>query len=220
MDYITACISPIDWTEGDVYGMSFELEGESPTMRIDWGDGTSSWFSGNEVSAYHIYPKDETLSFMVIATATSGTIVHVMPCGGDCRYESVDLTHAPSLRSAYIECFAEVKLNNMLIEEMTMRLLCGSHYDLSSCVNLRELKFDCGSNLKSLDLSMCHKLEKLVCWGYRSRLFSRIEIPNDAPLRHLDIRGHHFCPQCLDTLRRIVHRNNGEIIEHGIVFKM
>jgi len=213
MDYITACISPIDWTEGDVYGMTFELEGAHPAMHIDWGDGKSSLFIGKTISAYHIYPKDETLSFMVIATATSGTIVHAMPCGGDCRYESVDLTHAPSLRSAYIECFAEVKLNNRLMEDLTMRILCGSHYDLSSCVNLRELKFDCESNIKSLDLSMCHKLEKLVCWGYLSRLFRQIVIPNDAPLRLIDIRGHHFSPQCLDTLRRIVARNNGEIIE-------
>lgn len=213
MDYITAYIHLLKWTEGNVYGMSFELEGENPSIRIDWGDGKSNSYTGKSISATHIYSKNATHSFMVTATATSGAMIHATPCGGDCYYESVDLTHAPNLRSAYIESFEEVKLNNPLIERLTMRILLGIEYDLSSCENLRELIFDCESQFRRLDLSRCHKLEKLECWGFLSDKFTQIALPNDAPLRYADIRGHHFTPQCLNALRRIIERNGGEIIE-------
>lgn len=213
MDYITAYIHPLKWTEGNVFGMSFELEGENPSIRIDWGDGKSNSFTGKSVSAIHKYPKDEKQSFMVTATATSGTMVHAQPSGGDCYYESADLSHAPNLRSAYIESYKEVKLNNPLIERLTMRILLGSEYDLSSCMNLRELVFDCESDLRRLDLSMCHKLERLECWGFLSDKFTHIAVPNDAPLKYVDIKGNHFSHQCLNALRRIVERNGGTIIE-------
>ncbi len=213
MDYVTAYIHPLKWTQGNVYGMSFILEGDNPSMRIDWGDGKSNSFTGKNVSANHIYPKHSTQTYMVTATATSGRIIHACPCGGDCYYESVDLTHAPLLTSACIESFVEVKLNNPLIEVLAMRILLGTEYDLSSCVNLRKLTFDCESDFRRLDLSMCHKLEWLESWGFLSDKFTQIAIPNDAPLRYADIKGHHFTPQCLGALRRIVERNGGTIIE-------
>ncbi len=59
----------------------------------------------------------------------------------------------------------EVNLNNPLIERLTMRILLGSEYDLSSCENLRELFVDCECDFRRLDLSMCQKLERLECWG-------------------------------------------------------
>lgn len=213
MEYVTAYIHPLKWTEGNIFGMSFELEGENPSIRIDWGDGKSNSFTGKSISAMHKYPKDDKQSFMVMATATSGIIVHAQPSGGDCYYESADLSHAPSLRSAYIESFKEVKLNNPLIERLTMRILLGSEYDLSSCVNLRELIFDCESDFRRLDLSMCHKLERLECWGFLSDKFTQIAVPNDAPLKYVDIKGHHFTPQCLNALRRIVQLNGGIMLE-------
>lgn len=213
MEYVTAYIHPLKWTEGNIFGMSFELEGENPSMRIDWGDGKSNSFTGKTISAMHKYPKNDKQSFMATATATSGTIVHAQPSGGDCYYGSADLSHAPSLRSAYIESFKEVKLNNPLIERLTMRILLGSEYDLASCVNLRELILDCESDFRRLDLSMCHKLERLECWGFLSDNFTQIAVPNDTPLKYVDIKGHHFTPQCLNALRRIVEKNGGTMIE-------
>lgn len=213
MEYVTAYIHTLKWTEGDVFGMSFELEGDNPSMRIDWGDGKSYSFTGKSITAIHKYPKNDKQSYMVMATATSGIIVHAQPSGGDCYYEFTDLSHAPGLRSAYIESYKEVKLNNPLIERLTMRILLGQEYDLSSCVNLRELVFDCESNFRRLDLSMCHKLERLESWGLLSDKFTQIAVANDAPLKYVDIKGHHFTPQCLNALRRIVQRNGGIMIE-------
>lgn len=213
MEYVTAYIHTLKWTEGNVFGMSFELEGDNPSMRIDWGDGKSNSFTEKSITAIHKYPKNDKQSYMVMATATSGIIVHAQPSGGDCYYEFTDLSHAPGLRSAYIESYKEVKLNNPLIERLTMRILLGLEYDLSSCVNLRDLVFDCESCFRRLDLTKCHKLERLQCWGFLASEFTQIAVPNDAPLRYVDITGHHFTPQCLGALRRIVERNGGTIIE-------
>lgn len=51
MEKIISHIRPIDWTMGDVYGMDFRLSGINPHVQINWGDGGSETFHGNEISA-------------------------------------------------------------------------------------------------------------------------------------------------------------------------
>lgn len=46
---------PINWTEGDVYGIELRLSGCNPTVRIDWGDGSVKTYYGNTILERHIY---------------------------------------------------------------------------------------------------------------------------------------------------------------------
>ena len=65
MEKIIVNVKPIDWAEGDVYGMSFRLSEHNSNIRINCGDGKTDTYFGKEIRAYHDYnTKDENLSFM------------------------------------------------------------------------------------------------------------------------------------------------------------
>ncbi len=213
METITVHIRPINWTEGDVYGLYMRLSGDNPAVRIDWGDGSVRTYYGNEINEYHIYPKDESLSFVVVITAVSGNIDYIDPTCGDCDYELIDFSKAPSIKEIEARCTQKIILDNPNLEKMSLEINLGDDYDLSRCPNLRVLTFQCSRIYPSIDLSHCHKLEWLSCWGYYdpSKL-CKIVVANDAPLRYIDITNHTLHPSCLAAIRRIIERNGGEIV--------
>ena len=213
MEKIIVHIKPLDWTEGEVYSMNFRLSEYDSCVKISWGDGKSDTYFGKEIRAYHIYPKDTTLSFIVEAEIRGGEIEYFAPSGGDCYHEYVDFSGAPSIKKIYCESFQRVKLNNPSLSQLTLRIMLGTDYDLSKVPNLKELIFDCSNiDCKQLDLSHCRKLEELQCWCFETPKLKLI-LPNDAPLKYIDISGHEFSKGCLDTIHRIIERNGGEIVE-------
>lgn len=212
MEKIIVHVKPIDWTEGEVYGMSFRLSEHNSNVKISWGDGKTDTYYGKEIRAYHIYPKDTTLSFIVEAEIRGGEIEFFSPSGGDCYHEYVDFSGAPSIKEIYCESFERVKLDNTSLSKLTLRIMLGTEYDLSKVPNLKELIFDCSNKeSKLLDLSHCHKLEVLQCRCFETPKLKLI-LPNDAPLKYIDIRGHEFSKGCLDTIHRIIEKNGGEIV--------
>lgn len=213
MERIAIHIKPLDWSEGDVYGIRLRLTGEKPTVHIDWGDGTEKTYCGNDILADHIYPKDINLSFTVVVSIISGSAEFVDPTGGDMAYDFVDFSQAPSLKEIEAEMTRKVILDNPCLEKMTLRINLGNIYDLSKCPNLRKLTFHCESRCDTLDLSNCHRLEWLSCSGYADPGLLTLTVADDAPLKYLEISGHHLPPSTLDRLHAIAERNGGKIIE-------
>lgn len=48
MEKIIVYVKPIDWTEGEVYGMSFRLSEHDSNVKINWGDGKTDTYYGKE----------------------------------------------------------------------------------------------------------------------------------------------------------------------------
>ena len=212
MERIIVHIKPINWTEGDVYGMRLRLSEPVSSVKINWGDGKSDTYFGKEIEAVHVYPKDENLSFIVAAEITGGEIEYFEPSGGDCYHEYLYFTGAPSIKEIYCEGFERVKLDNPNLSNLSLRIMLGKEYDLSNVPNLKKLIFDCENReIKKLDLTHCHKLEYLQSWCYFTPNLKLI-LPNDVPLKFIDIRGHDFSKGTLDAIHRIIERNGGEIV--------
>ena len=89
----------------------------------------------------------------------SGSIDYVRPTGGDCDYELIDFTNAPSIREIEAQRCQTVILDNPNLEKLSLTINLADSYDLSRCPNLRDLVFQCAYDCRSLDLSGCHKLE-------------------------------------------------------------
>lgn len=212
MERIRAYIHLLDWTEGYVYGMSFELAGTNPTVKMHWGDGTSDTYRGNDLYTSHVYNGKEPEAFCVEAEINCDYIIYVCPTGGDCYHDFVDMSGAPSAREIYMEDFEKVLLDNPACEELTLRIMLGDEYDLSRCPNVKWLKFDAGWKFKRLDLSNMHNLEHFETLAYCSPEFNNLILANDAPLKYIDISGHHLRQGCLDAIHRIIERNGGEIV--------
>lgn len=212
MGKITAHIRPINWTMGDVYGMDFRLSGANPSVQINWGDGRNDTFRGNEISARHTYPKDPSMLFVVEAYITADKIDYVDPTGGDCDYELIDFSQAPSIFEIFAQRTQRVIIDNPYLEILDLTISLGKEYDFSKCTSLKSLLFSAETNkIQALDLSKCHKLQTISFMGYCSPNLRKITFANDAPLREADISGHHFLPSCLEALHRIIDRNNGTI---------
>ena len=212
MEKIIVHIRPLNWTEGETYGMAFEISGENPTIRINWGDGKIDTYYGHKIYADHIYPKDETLLFIVEAEVLSGQIDYCDAAGGDCSHEFVDFSQAPSLKTIECVMFEKVTLDNPALETLDLTIALGTDYDLSKVPNLKKLYFDGGDRkMKCLDLSNCHNIEYLKCWCYGAPNLQLI-VPEDAPLKYIDISGNNFSKEVLDTIHRIIDRNGGEIV--------
>lgn len=188
------------------------LSGDNPSVRIDWGDGTVKTYYGNTINEYHIYPKDESLSFIVTATILSGSIDYVDPAGGDCDYEFIDFTDAPSIREIEAQRCQNVILDNPKLEKLSLTINLADRYDLSRCPELRELTFQCACDCRLLDLSGCHKLEIFSSQSYMGPKLRKITIANDAPLKYIELDGHNLHPSCLEAIHRIIERNGGEIV--------
>ncbi len=139
MEKIIAHIRPIDWTEGDVYGLRFRLAGTMPSVTIHWGDGKSETFWGNEIFTRHIYPKDPSTFFIVEAEVNADEILYVDPAYGDCENILFDFRHAPSVKEIDAQNFENIILNNPNLEVLSMTILLGREYDLSKCPNLKHL---------------------------------------------------------------------------------
>ena len=212
METIKVHIRPINWTQGDVCGVYMRLSGDNPAVRVDWGDGVVKTYYGNIINEPHFYPKDESLSFIITATVLSGTIDYVDPTGGECDYELIDFSNAPSIQEIEAQRCQTVILDNPNLEKMSLTINLANSYDLSRCPNLRELTFQCESDCATLDLSHCHKLESLTCWGYWNPKLRRVTIANDAPLKYVEICGHHLHPSCLEAIHRVIERNGGTIV--------
>lgn len=212
MEIIEAYIRPIDWTEGETYGIQLRLSGENPEVIIDWGDGQVKSINGNEIEEYHTYPKKEYLQFKVKVTVESGKIEFIDPCGGECDIEGIDFSGAPSIREVRIENCRSVLLDNPHLEKLTIRIYNGSECDFSKCPNLRQLYFDGGINIKELNLSRCHRLERLEVDGsWQSPEFSKIIIANDAPLKYVSLSSVNLSKGCMQFIRNLIDSNNGEM---------
>ena len=214
MEKIISHIRPIDWTQGDVYGLHFRLAGIKPSVTIHWGDGKSETLLGNEIYARHIYPKDPSLFFIVEAEVNADEILYVDPAGGDCENVLFDFSQALSVKEIYARNFDNIILDNPNLERLSMTILLGKEYDLSKCPNLRHFTFSsaCNKRCQSLDLSNCHRLESFSCSGYLGADLRNLIVANDAPLKEIDITGHNLHPSCLEAIHRIVDKNNGFII--------
>ena len=110
MEKIISHIRPIDWTQGDVYGLHFRLAGIKPSVTIHWGDGKSETLWGNEIYARHIYPKDPSLFFIVEAEVNADEILYVDPAGGDCENVLFDFSQALSVKEIYARNFDNIIL--------------------------------------------------------------------------------------------------------------
>lgn len=193
--------------------MRFELSGTNPVVRINWGDGKNDTYKGRSIEAYHVFPKDPTMLFIIQAFIDAERIVYVDPTGGDCEFELIDFSEAPSIYEISTQRTNKVILDNPNLEHLDLDICLGDNYDLSKCPELRTLHFDGESDkLKSLDLSHCHKLHTFSYMGYCCQNMRKIAFANDAPLYEADISGHNFFPSCLDAIRRIIDRNNGFLI--------
>lgn len=212
MEKITIHICPINWTEGDVYAIYMRLSGDNPSVCIDWGDGTVKTYCGNTINEYHIYPKNESLSFIITATVISGSIDFVDPTGGDCDYEHIDFSNAPSIREIEAQRCNTVILDNPNLEKLSLTINLADSYDLSRCPNLRFLTFQCVCDCHFLDLSGCHKLESFSSQNYMGPNLRKITIANDAPLKYIEITGHNLHSSCLQAIHRIVEMNGGVIV--------
>lgn len=212
MEKITVHMRPVNWTQGDVHAIYMKLSGNNPSVRIDWGDGMVKTYYGNTINEYHIYPKDESLSFIITATVLSGLIDYVDPAGGECDYELIDFSKAPSIREIEAQRCQTVILDNSNLEKLSLTINLADSYDLSRCPNLRFLTFQCACDCHSLDLSGCHKLESFSSRSYMGPHLRKITIANDAPLRYIEIDGHNLHPSCIEAIRRIIERNRGEIV--------
>ncbi len=217
MEKIIVHIRPLEWTQGEVYGMAFKIIGEQPAVRINWGDGTISTYYGQKIIANHIYPKDKTLYFIIEAEILSGQIDYCDVVGGDCSHELADFSQAPSIKRIDCDMFEKVIFDNPALETLSLRIATGNAYDLSKLPNLKKLEFDgCDRKMKCLDLSNCHNIEYLQCWCYDTPDLQLI-VPDDAPLKYIDISGNNFSGELLATLRSIVEQTGGEIVGAGPV---
>ncbi len=213
MEKITAHIRPIDWTEGDVYGMDFILSGINPSVQINWGDGKSETFHGNEIRARHTYPKGPLMLFVVEAHITADRIDFANPTGGDCDYELMDFSQAPSIIEIMAQRTKRVIIDNPILEILNLTISLGKEYDFSKCPCLKDLTFSAESKeIKALDLSKCHKFETFSCCGYLGPDVQRITFANDAPLKMVDITGHNLHPSCVEAIHRLIERNGGILI--------
>lgn len=212
MEKITAKIKILDWTEGDVYGMRFRLAGDAPAVRIDWGDGCVKTYYGNSIDRTHIYSKGAGHIYVIVATVLSGIVEYVDPTGGDCEFQLIDFSEAPSIREIWAEMTHALIFDNPDLTKLTLRINMAHHYDLSRCPNLTELTISSDNNCPQLDLSRNHKLERLS-WGYLGREPRKLIIANDAPLKEVAIEGEEeLMPGCLAALHRILERTGGRLI--------
>lgn len=217
MDQITVIIRPINWTEGNIYGLRLRISGENPEVRIHWGDSQVKSFYGNEIEEYHTYPKNEYLQFKVEVTVFSGEVEYIDACGGDCDIECIDFSSAPSIREIRIENCRSVILDNPHLEKLTIRIYNGCECDLSKCPNLRQLSFEGGINMKELNLSGCHKLERLEVHGsWQSPDFSKIVIANDAPLKYVSLSSLNLSNGCMQFIKNLIDSKNGELIMNNL----
>ncbi|MDE7349740.1 MAG: hypothetical protein K2N25_01630, partial [Muribaculaceae bacterium] len=186
VEEITVHIRPIDWTDGEIFGLRLRISGENPEVRIDWGDGTIKSLHGKDIEEYHRFRKNEELQFKVEVTVISGDIEFIDPCGGDCDIERIDFSGAPSIKEISVENCGDIILDNPKLEKLTVRLYGGSDLDFSKCPNLRYLYFDGGDDMKELNLSGCHNLERLEMNGsWQNPKLSKLIIANDAPLKYV-----------------------------------
>ena len=212
MDKIIIHIRPVEWTEGEIYGLQIRISGENPEVRIDWGDGGVKSFYGNEIEEYHKYTKNEYLQFKVEVTVISGKVEFIDPCGGECDIDVIDFSDAPSIKEISVENCQNIILDNPNLEKLSIRIFNGSDLDLSMCPNLRQLSFEGGINLKELNLSGCHKLERLdVDSSWQNPNFSKIMIANDAPLKHVRLSSIYLSKGSLHFIKNLINRNKGEI---------
>ncbi|MDE5790288.1 MAG: hypothetical protein K2H96_03550 [Muribaculaceae bacterium] len=208
----TIYIRPIDWTDGDAYGLCLRVSGDNPEVNIDWGDGSVKSFYVNEIEAYHKYTKNENLQFMVEVRVISGETEFIDPCGGECEIEKIDFSGAQSIKEISVENCREIVLDNQNLEKLTVRIYGGSNIDFSKCPDLRHLYFDGGVDMKELNLSECHNLERLEVEGsWQNQEFSKIILSNDAPLKYASLSSVNLSKGSLQFIKSIIDRNNGEL---------
>lgn len=212
MEIITIIIRPIDWTEGNLYGLRLRISGENPEAHIGWGNGQVESFYGNEIEVYHSYPRNKYRQFKVEVTVISGDIEFIDPCGGDCDIERIDFSGAPSIKEISVENCGDIILDNPKLEELTVRLYGGSNFDFSKCPNLRYLYFESGIGMKEINLSGCHKLERLEIDGSRQNPeLSKLIIANDAPLKCVRLTSVNLSKRSLQFIKSIIDRNKGDL---------
>lgn len=217
INIIKVHVRPIDWTNGNVYGIRGQFTGEFPAMKLMFGDsrkGDDIGFYAWDLDVRHEYPKDPSQSYIVELTLSPDTIIdHIEPCCGDCEYEFVDLSGAPDIVSAYIKRCKGVRLNNRRMEKLELNIENFPFVDFFGCFNLRELTFSGGEAVKELDLEHNCRLERLVIKGYSSSGLRNIKLSNNTPLKYADVTGSNLHPSCRDAIRRIVERNDGVFID-------
>ena len=209
-------VRPIDWTNGNVYGIRGQFTGELPVMTLTYGDGRK----GDDIGFYawnlddrHEYPKDPSLSYIVELSLLKNNIIdYIEPCCGDCEYEFVDLSGAPDIVSAYIKQCKGVALKNPRMEKLELNIVNFPHVEFFWCWNLRELIFSGGEAVKELDLTNNCRLERIIIKGYASSGLRNIKLNNATPLKYIDITGLKLQPSCLKAIHRIIKRNGGKIV--------
>ena len=212
MEKITISIRPIDWTEGDLYGLRLRISGENPEVNINWGDGQVKSFFRNEIEEYHTYPKKENFQFKVEVTVICGEIDFIDPSGGECDIEVIDFSCAPSIKEISVENCQDIVLDNPNLEILTVRFYGGSNIDLSKCPDLRHLYFYGGVDMKEINLSGCHNLERLEMDGsWQNPEFTKIILANDTPLKYVRLSSVNLSKGSLQFFKSIIDRNNGEL---------
>ena len=146
MEKIISHIRPIDWTQGDVYGLHFRLSGIKPSVTIHWGDGKSETFWGNEIYARHIYPKDPSLSFIVEAEVERLSMTILLG-------KEYDLSKCPNLRHLTFSSACNKRCQSL---------------DLSNCHRLES--FSCsgylGADLRNLIVANDAPLKEIDITGH------------------------------------------------------
>lgn len=210
---------PIDWTEGNVYGICGRFTGEHPVISLTYGEGKGDYvgFDAWDLDKRHVYPKDTSQSYIVELTLPGDNIIdYIEPCCGDCEYEFVDLSGAPDVVSAYVKRCRGVALgNNRRLERLELNIEDFLNVDFSGCINLRELTFGGGEAVKELALTNNCRLERLVIDRYASKVLRNIKLSNKTPLKYIDITGLDLHHSCLGAIRRIIDRNGGEIVDES-----
>lgn len=208
-------VRPIDWTNGNVYGIRGRFTGELPVIKLLFGEGKGDavGFCTWDLDACHEYPNDPSYSYIVEFVLSPNNIIdYIEPCCGDCEYEFVDLSGAPDIISAYIKHCRGIRLrNNHRLEKLVLNIEDFPHVDFFGCENLRELTFSGGEAIKELDLTHNDRLEHLVIKGYASSGLRNIKFSNSAKLKYIDMTGVNLHLSCLEAIKRIIERNNGEI---------
>lgn len=222
MGKIIITVRAINWTDGNLGHVHVCLNGGS--CQIDWGDGCTSCHTSVQETPewiYHIhfYPsscKATGERFNIIISSDSDNIVGIMADSGEMDVEDIDIRECQSLvyfEASYLIDHFDLTTNPG-IREMDLSGEACKLADFSNSTELKKLYF-CNTGIgtrEKLDLTKCDKLEYLVC-RYAHEV-THIAISNRSALKKLVYDEETpLNDTCIQTIKRIVERNGGEIVK-------
>ncbi len=192
------------------------LDGGS--CHIDWGDGHASELHANGTEllyGLHVYSQKCTRRQLTISSDT-GNIIGIIADDDNSIYahiEAIDISGCQSLKyfgttSDNFDISTNPGIKAIDLVQMRCPSLDFSNSNeleslfIQSCLGGRE-------KVQKLDLTKCNKLEYLAC--YCNSELTDISVSDDSALKTLIYEMTPLSDSSLDRLRKVIHRNGGEI---------